>query len=284
MQKGCIKVNEQHIDSRYQLIEMLAYWQGLVNSSALKNYFDVSRTQAQKYLTQYQQAYPNQLIYDKRRKGFVITPSFVPTHISGNANEYLDWIHAQSNSPNNSNQLTNATLNVPKRSVQPDVIRMLVQAINQKRRLEVDYVSLTRPDTEGRIIQPTVFVCTGLRWHLRAYDEKNMEFRDFVLSRFLGKPELLDGDVVDSTDDEAWHTFIDLKFVPDPRLTPMQKKVIEHDYQMDNGELIVNTRAALAHYVLQEMNVNIKFLDEYPEAQQLVLANKSDIKKWLFNG
>jgi protein-L-isoaspartate O-methyltransferase len=43
------------------------------------------------------------------------------------------------------------------------------------------------------------------------------------------------------------------------------------------------TRAALAQYLLQEMQVNFKFLDANAEAQQLVLANKNVIKKGLFN-
>lgn len=31
-----------------------------------------------------------------------------------------------------------------------------------------------------------------MRWHVRAYCEKNGDYRDFVLSRFRGEPELMD--------------------------------------------------------------------------------------------
>ncbi len=55
------------------------------------------------------------------------------------------------------------------------------------------------------------------------------------------------------------------------------------DYQMENDQLHINTRAALANYLLKEMQVNTKYLDGTPEAQQLVLVNRDDIKQWLFN-
>jgi hypothetical protein len=72
-------------------------------------------------------------------------------------------------------------------------------------------------------------------------------------------------------------------FSPDSRLSPEQKNVIEQDYQMQDGKLVTSTRAALAQYLLQDMQVNIKFHDAIPEAQQLILVNLNDIKQWLFN-
>ena len=251
-------MNEQHIESRYWFIEMHAYWQGLVNSRYITEFFHVSRTQAQKYITAYQQIQPHNLIYNKSSKGFCTTSRFAPQYISGNANEYLEWLHSQSSGVTTTakSPLTNASLNLPKRRVHPDVIRGLSQSIKLKRRLEVDYVSLKNPDGEGRIIQPHIFVKTGLRWHLRAFDEKHQQFRDFVLSRFNCVHEMLEGETVSPSNDEAWQTFIDLKFVADLRLSTAQKHVIEQDYQMQNGELNISTRAALAQYVLQEMQVN----------------------------
>jgi hypothetical protein len=74
-----------------------------------------------------------------------------------------------------------------------------------------------------------------------------------------------------------------LIFCPDSRLTTAQKNVIEQDYQLQDGKLVTKTRAALAQYLLQDMQVNIKFHDAIPEAQQLTLLNLNDIKQGLFN-
>ena len=52
---------------------------------------------------------------------------------------------------------------------------------------------------------------------------------------------------------------------------------------MQNGQLILKTRAALATYLLQQMQVNFKTLDADPKAQQLMLVNLADVKQWLIS-
>ena len=41
-----------------------------------------------------------------------------------------------------------------------------------------------------RVIVPFALVDTGLRWHVRAFDRKSEEFRDFVITR-VERPTLL---------------------------------------------------------------------------------------------
>ena len=274
-----------HTNVRYRIIELLSYWEGLVNTTQLMLHFSVSRTQAQKYFKSYQSDYSDNLIYDKSLKGFKPSGDFTSHCISSNVNEYLDWLNNSSElaAPMHHRRFTNATLSLPVRQVLPEVMRGLISAIKHQKRLEVDYVSLANPSGEGRIIQPHTFVKTGLRWHLRAFDEKHQQFRDFVLSRFRGQPELLDNATHNAELDIAWNSTIEMIFSPDSRLTTTQKTVIEQDYQMQDGKLVTKTRAALAQYLLQDMQVNIKFHDAIPEAQQLTLLNFNDIKKWLFN-
>lgn len=173
-------------------------------------------------------------------------------------------------------------LELPPRNVSPLLMRHLVCAIREQRRLEVDYVSLNRPDHEGRIIVPHTFVNTGLRWHLRAWCEKSQDYRDFVLSRFRGHAELLDLSPQGAGQDEAWQTEITLIIQPDPRLNDSKQRVLMHDYAMQNGRLYLKTRAALAQYLLQELHINHKMLDGNPDAQQLILVNLDEVRQWLF--
>ena len=65
-------------------------------------------------------------------------------------------------------------------------MRGLIGAIKQKKRVDVEYLSLNTSSFEDRVIQPHSLVKTGLRWHLRGYCEYCSEIRDFVLSRFRG--------------------------------------------------------------------------------------------------
>jgi len=68
--------------------------------------------------------------------------------------------------------------------VNHDILRALVQAARYGQKIDMGYVSMTSLDEESRIITPHTLVFTPLRWHVRAYYEKNRDYRDFVLIRF----------------------------------------------------------------------------------------------------
>jgi hypothetical protein len=255
-------------DQRFWLIELIAYWEGRVTTGHLCSQFGLSRQQASKIISQYKHAYPDNLVYSPTRKGYIPAQGFTTHYINGDAIEYLSWVTTPTaSSPAEQSPLPHESLKLPPRQVKPELMRGLVAAMREQRRVDVDYVSLTNPNREGRVIAPHTFINTGLRWHLRAWCEKSQEYRDFVLSRFRGEPD---------------NTQVTLIFEPDTRFDQAKRDVIIHDYNMQNGQLHITTRAALAHYLIQEMQVNTKFHAEKPEAQQLVLVNKDDIQEWLF--
>lgn len=77
---------------------------------------------------------------------------------------------------------------------------------------------------------------TGMRWHVRAYCEKNRDYRDFVLGRCRGEPELLDDQTDNGSEhDVEWNTKINVIFKLDERLTPAQRSLIELNYAMTDG-------------------------------------------------
>lgn len=281
-------MSKEQVDVHYQLIELLAYWEGRVNSTDILKHFSLSVTQAKFYLKSYRACCPDNIVYDKTQKYFIPTEQFKAKFISTQVNEYLEWVTNQSTkSPSQlqrSRQPTYTQLAVPHRSVSPKIMRVLIAGIKQQKRVDTEYVSLTSPVNQGRVIHPHTLVKTGLRWHLRAYCEDKKEHRDFVLSRFRGELSLLDGEVFTAEDDELWNKPIELIFIPNQRLTELKKRIVEQDYNMQSGQLIIQTTAALAQYVVQEMQVSTKYFDIIPEAQQLELANLVDVKQWLFNG
>lgn len=274
--------SDQH--SRLVFIDFVLYWDGAVQNRQLTYQFGISRQQAWQDLQCYAERFPANIAINIPNKPYCASPCFTPQLMVPDIDSYLHWVQtpaifshsAVGHLPQNSN------LQLPPRQVNPAIIRTLVQAMRSQQRVEADYVSLTNPDREGRIISPYTFVNTGLRWHLRGWCEKHQEYRDFVLSRFRGEAEILGESEKTGIDDEVWHNEVELILVPDRRLTPEQQAVIAHDYQMEEGKLHIKTRAALAQYVLQQMQVNIKTLDAIPEAQQLELVNLNDVKPWLF--
>lgn len=268
---------------RYTFIELLAYWEGRINTRDLERQFGLSRQQSSTDINRYKAFAPHNLVYDASRKYHCPAPEFQCLYIPSSVDMYLQWLET-GQLPTHSHSTLTANLQLPARKIAPLVMRGLVAAIRQSQRLEVDYVSLNNPNHQGRIISPHSFVRTGLRWHLRAWCEKSRGYRDFVLSRFRGEPELLDAATFKAEGDVAWNTQVTVLLQPDPRLSPAKRAVLENDYQMQDGQLAITTRGCLVQYLLRELQVSTKVLDGTPEAQQLVCVNLLDIKQWLFEG
>lgn len=271
-----------NVAQRLWFIELIAWWEGKLNAPMVAEQFGITPEQARKDVSHYRQTAPNNLTYCQRRKAFFPNAHFRFHFITGDVHEYLNWV-SQQDVLADRQALPFHALSLPPRQVSVEVIRVLITAMRQQRRVDVDYVSLTNPDSEGRNLVPHHFVKTGLRWHLRAYCEKTASYRDFVLSRFRGIPELLDPSPHGAEQDKGWQTQVTLVLKPDPRLSASQREVIAHDYSMNNDQLVLHTRACLAQYLLQELQVNTRQSPVSPEAQQLVLVNIDEIRPWLFD-
>lgn len=273
---------------RYRFIEIISLWEGRLTTRHLCDTFGIGRQQASKDINAYLRGIGRgNLHYDKYLKGYRPSQDFQPQLTSGLADEYL---HLAARNAELSHvfeslslELRNIeVLSLPVRDVRPAVLRPLLQAARRPQRLEVDYVSISNPDREGRIIVPHTLVFSGLRWHVRAWCEKNRDYRDFVLSRFRGEPELLGHSDRTGADDTGWHTRVTLKLVPDPRLTTAQQDVVMQDYGMRDGVLAVATRGTLIPYILQRLNIDPHSERLAPESQQLTICNRQSIERWLF--
>ena len=272
---------------RYRYIELIALWEGRLTTRQLCETFGIGRQQANKDLTSYRRGLTRgDLFYDAVAKYYSPSEDFAPTLTQGLASEYLQMAAQQSDVQQILGDLPVASANVeviaaPLREVTASLLRPIIRAMAESRRIDVDYVSLNNPDREGRIIVPHTLVWTGYRWHVRAWCEKNLDFRDFVLSRFRGDADLMDASDHTEAEDQAWHTHVTLEITPDNRLTPDQQEVIAHDYGMTNGQLKLTVRAKLAPYLLQLLNLNVGKQLEDARAQQIVLANYDEISPWL---
>lgn len=272
---------------RYRYIELIALWEGRLTTRQLCDTFGIGRQQANKDLISYRRGLSQgDLVYDAVAKYYSPSEDFAPTLTQGLASEYLQMAAQQSDVQQILGDLPVASANVeviaaPLREVPASLLRPIIRAMAESRRIDVDYVSLNNPDREGRIIVPHTLVWTGYRWHVRAWCEKNLDFRDFVLSRFRGDADLMDESDHREVNDQAWHTHVTLEITPDGRLTPDQQEVIAHDYGMTNGQLKLTVRAKLAPYLLQLLNLNVGKQLEDARAQQIVLANYDEISPWL---
>jgi hypothetical protein len=270
---------------RYWMLELIAFWEGQINTKPLMTALGLTRQSVSQLLKQYQADFPNSLDYDAKRKAYQITDHFKPHYIDQTVDEYFDWLN-YGKIPTFSNAAKDATqhrIQALARFVSPQVMRPLLQAVKDKTAVYCEYLSVSSSDPQGRLIYPHSFVKTTGRWHVRAYCDMRKQFLDFVLSRFQSVD--YDGKTTEHTgqQDTLWNTQVTLILAPDSRLTDKQKSVLENDYGMTDGQLNITTRAALVKYTLDDLQIKTKMLEANPQAQQLVCVNYTDIKQWLFD-
>jgi predicted DNA-binding transcriptional regulator YafY len=273
---------------RYRLIEIIALWEGRLTTNHLCQSFQIQRQQASKDINKYnQEIAPGNLVLDRKLKGYRPSATFKPVFTRGIAEEYLLALASNREISHNFSTLDLGfhqieILQSPTRNVDPQILRALVQAARNGEKIDMGYVSMTSPNEESRIITPHTLVCTSLRWHVRAYCEKNRDYRDFVLSRFrsINGTEGTSKNLKDQ--DSRWNTEVSIELKPDPRLSNYQRAIVEHDYGMVNGQKIVRTRSALVPYAIQQLNIDLSKLEIKPEAQQIVVDNLDEVKKHAF--
>ncbi|MFW8592229.1 WYL domain-containing protein [Glaciecola sp. 2405UD65-10] len=138
------------------------------------------------------------------------------------------------------------------------IIAALMRGIHNKVKCTVKYVSISSGESQ-RIIVPHAIINNGHRWHVRAFDEKSASFRDFVCTRFTqvsaGEEKAERNQL--SIADEQFNRLVSLVLMVHPDIK--HRQAIEMDFDMQNGEKIMQVRAALAAYVLRQWQVDCSF-------------------------
>lgn len=271
---------------RLAYIEAKAYYTGIVSRSDVASSFAMSDPAATKDLKRYNDLAPDNLIYKQSEFGFVASKTFKPLFSDLAPAEILPLIVANQPSPwlaTNGASLFGLNANhLPKLNRLPDkeTVAQLTRAIYQHSKLRIIYASLSEHErAQNRIIEPHSLIDTGLRWHVRAYNEDSFDFRDFVLSRILEAEALEDKAESTADYDEDWTETITLELAPHPNLAPKQQLNLLVDYSEDGKNIQLSVRRALLGYALRNLSVDTT-LDQSlnPNAFQLVLVNREEVE------
>lgn len=241
---------------RLAYIDFRLYFMGEVGRPDLASRFGVAPAGATRDLALYREIAPQNIEFDGSNKIYRIGKQFFPIFehapqrvLSALALGFGDGVNVATHlllpceSPT---ALSNPRM---------EVLAPICRAIHAKRPVAIRYHSMSSGESE-RVIVPFALVDTGLRWHVRAFDRKSDEFRDFVVTR-IEAPNLLDmepqaNERQDS--DIQWTRIVELDFVPHPRLE--RPEIIKMDYGMTNGSIRMRVRAAVAGYMLLRWSVD----------------------------
>ncbi|MGF6644267.1 helix-turn-helix transcriptional regulator [Paraburkholderia sp. GAS82] len=276
---------------RLRAIELIAFWEGRLVTTQLMEWFGITRQQASSDINRYKTEFnEGALTHSSALKGYVPAPGFRPVFTVGHVNEYLEMLASQGSQP--MAQVLEfhpvvATVQLPDRAVQPEVVREVVKACRAGSSLKILYSSMSTPALHERVISPHNLVYTGFRWYVRAWCHKRQSYRDFLLSRIARPPKPCDDNAPSADNDSLWHEQITLTLIPNLLINDAQKGLVERDFAMSEGRLQLTVRKALAHYTLQRYQAAITEAEatrvsEHP--LQLQPADRSKLEPHLFGG
>jgi hypothetical protein len=270
---------------RLQYIEVMAYYTGVVSRGDLTRTFGISDAAATKTLKQYNDLVPDNLIYQHTDFGFVPTEHFAAIFADLSPQTVLPMIAGNLATTAQTMEVSPVygiqvdTLPQPVRLPHKAIVANIIRAIKHKQKAEILYSSMTGSEnTEPRIIEPHSLVNSGLRWHVRAYNERSYDFRDFVLSRISQATRLHTAAESSAIYDDDWVETVHLELAPHPGLSQQQQKGLLLDYGATEGVIELEVRRALAGYVLQKLTVDTTETHSMnPNAYQLILLNREEI-------
>lgn len=271
----------------YQQLELILQWEGKLNTQHLRSLLGVSRPTASKVINAYKERHPENIEYNGSSKGYEPTPEFTPCYGPCLLDDYLALNQVTDNADTSAQLQQSQTIRFGNVHAQPkpELMRKIFAAIYNQQRIDIGYASVNSPEFDERIISPHSLIFDGLRWHTRAWCEKNGAFRDFVLTRITDVIEHEGSAVKTREDDEEWNTWLSFDIEPDPRLDQARQKIIALDYGMNinakNIKRTLTVRAATLLYWLTHLRVEFEHND--PRAQQIVVSadSKKYLKKWL---
>ncbi len=242
--------------SRLAFIDFSLEYFGEVNRADLISRFETGLAASTRDLASYKQLAPNNAFLDHKARRYLRRDQFRPlfahnpeailTGLSQGFGDGLSFPMEPSESCFDAVRLIH-----PK----AEYIAAIMRAIHHRVALQCRYVSISSGESQREIV-PHSLVNNGHRWHVRAYDRDSASFRDFVVTRFTDLA-ILDQPIntLEARQyDKQWNHIVELSLIAHPALDFPQ--AIELDYAMQEGQLKLEVRAALAGYLLRQWNVD----------------------------
>lgn len=242
---------------RLSHIDFKLYFLGELRRMDVAERFETGPAGATRDIAQYREIAPENLELDAATKTYRPTPDFVP--LFEHQPQRVLTALSQGFGEGVGDQLQPmlrcefpAALTLPKMSVLAPITR----AINRGKAVRLSYTSIDSGKTERELV-PLALVDIGTRWHVRAFDRRRREFRDFVFTR-MENPVVLEDSPVGKEEaveyDVQWSRIIELELVPHP--SHSRPEAVLMDYDMPDGKLLVKVRASNAGYMLRRWNVD----------------------------
>ena len=242
---------------RLAFVELRVRFIGDIRRQDLVSRFGIQSAAATRDLAIYKELAPGNIDYDTKAKCYVLGEDFKPL-FDFPPERVLSWLTQGFGDGEPSQLKAWVASEIPSRLAHPDldVLACVTRAIHQECPIRVEYHSISSGQTERQIV-PFALIDNGLRWHVRAFDRRSKDFRDFVITRMQRSVMLKDSHVLPhekSDQDIQWTRIVELELVPHP--DQPRPEIAEMDYGMTGGMVKMKLRAATAGYILRKWSVD----------------------------
>lgn len=244
---------------RLIFIEFRSYFLGEVKRNDIMERFGVASAAATRDLTLYKNLSNNNIVLEQKSKAYLPVAEFKPI-FSHPIDQTLTAI-SQGYGDSNADKAKALVLSdIPRVLSRPsiEVLAPITRAIYRKKVMSISYYSFSSGKSTREVV-PFAIINNGLRWHIRGFDRKSKEFRDFVLTR-IEKPQIIETSNIEDYEnpnaDAYWSRIVELEITPHPKRSLKDHQITMMDYEMTDGVLKVQVRAALAGYLLRQWSVD----------------------------
>ena len=267
--------NEENWAARERLrrVEYLLWWRGWVGRGDLTGLFGISPAQASSDLQRYADLNPSAMVYQTRRKRYESGESMVCVLHAPSFEEAVREFfgggvlgarlpHPAAAAEEEAGPL--AVVRLPERRVDVALARRVLIALQEKRRIQVRYFSVSSGSGARRELFPHGLAWDGWRWHLRAWCFSRSAWRDFVVGRISEADWPGTPPPEDLPADEDWETFETVRLRLNPKLPPNRRKGLRMDYGLAGDTLEMRVRRSMRPYLMAAMRLDEEAGKELP--------------------
>lgn len=268
---------QSHVPLR--AIEALLLWEGAASNERVRDVLNIHTSNASRWMAEYAALNPQGLTYSTVQKRYVADDTFRALLTDGRIEDYLPLARGDegANRPN----LVSTHFDFSE--VRPEAFSILNRAAREGLAVTAKHSSMRNPQPTRKTLFPHALVEAGRRWHVRAYVTEADCFQDLALTRLTGM-RLQDAarpDEANPEKDLAWTTWVDMRILPHPDLTPEQKQMVRNEYFSGTMARRQSVRAALLPYVVHELRAAVNPMKQRPPNYQLCIDKAEKLSDWL---
>lgn len=261
------------LNHRLRALATVLSWEGELTNKRVRDLFGLQNVQASRLISEFRTAYGHLISEDDGGRALILNRAVAEKapieDYVGILREALD------------NSIVIEDVRTDLGMVNPAIFAEIRSACLNRSGVDVRYASMTHPEGTKRTIYPHAIVRAGRRWHVRAWCELRKEYRDFAFGR-IREATLTNKKPGRLVADAEWTKLINLDLSTHRNLDEKQTRVVCDEYFDGKPNKVIQCRACLASYLLQDLRVATAPDIQSPPEYQLELINIADVKNHLW--